>query len=131
MKNIKLEKALFGTDWWKGAKILSVPGDPTAESVPDNLSKEEQEKIIQGWKKIAVIQAEPSSTAFRIFYIYDGNVIFLKYPIETLNGKFGMRIGKEDAQFFAVDSNFQEPIQLTLIEVVSEDDPKYSELPLY
>jgi hypothetical protein len=133
MKNIKIEKNLSGPDWWKSTFAIKVQGDTSAAELPAGLSREEKEKIIQGWKTIAVLEVEPKNVPFFVGFKSNAYLAILKYPLETLDGKFGMRmrIGKEDVEFFAVDKNLEKEIALKLVETTTEDDNKYLELPLY
>ncbi len=130
MKNIKIERNFVGRAWWKGTKTVNISGIPEADSFSSDLPEEEKEKIIQSWKTIAVLETK-SSKPFQVGFIRGDEVWILKYPIKTMNGKFGMRIGKDNLKFFAIDSTFQDPIQLSPIEIVEEGDPRYSDLPLY
>ncbi|MEK7649995.1 MAG: hypothetical protein AAB367_03520 [Patescibacteria group bacterium] len=131
MKNTKLEKKLLGREWWKGSKVLSVAGVLGAPMFSSNMTDEEKEKIIQSWNTIAVIEANPKNIPFHIGFIREDDIWILKYPLETLDGKFGMRVGQNDLKLFGIHISVEEAIQLSLVEVVDEKDPRYSELPLY
>jgi len=130
MRNIKLEKNLIGKAWWKGSKAVEVSGVAEAQHFPASLPEDEKEKIIQSWNTIAIFETS-FPKPFQIAFFRENEVWILKFPIETLDGKFGMRIGKHDIKFFAIDSSFLEPVQLSLVEITNEDNPRYSDLPLY
>jgi hypothetical protein len=130
MKNIKLEKGLLGPDWWKRCIAVAVPGARDADPLPPDIPKEEKEKIIQGWKTVAVLQGD-ASKPFWVGFLAGDEVWILKYEVETLDGKFGMRIGGDEVRFFATDPALENSIQLSLVEIVQEDDSRYADLPLY
>jgi len=130
MKNIKIEKNLVGDAWWRGAAMIEIKGDPSAAAFPSNVSAEEKEKIIQSWKTVAVFKIT-KNIPFYIGFQSDNYIGFLKSLIETEDGKFGMRIGRDNVKFFAFDPKFENDLQLELSEITTEDNPSYLNLPLY
>ena len=131
MKNVKIEKQLTGPEWWKSTFAVEVKGDPNAADLPPGLSREEKKRVIQSWRTVAVLEIKPNGAPRYVGFISGTYLGVLKYPLETLDGKFGMRIGRGDVQFFAFDPNFENEIKLTLIEITKEGDPKYRDLLLY
>lgn len=130
MKNIKLEKGLIGKEWWKGANTVHVPGIAGMAPYSQELSDMENEAIMKGWPTVAVIEVKHGAP-FQVGFVSKGAMWILKCPIEALDGKFGMRIGDGDVDFFAVDFAAQEVVPLALVEIVRENDPRYANLPLY
>jgi hypothetical protein len=131
MRNVKIAKGLIGPKWWKNTVSVDIEGDPQAQQIPEGATQEEKEKIIQNWKKIAVLEVEPKNIPFYTGFISGNYIDFLKFPIETLDGKFGMRIGNGAVTFFAFDPDFEKELKIRLVETVQEDDSRYKELPLY
>lgn len=131
MRNIKIEKTLIGSDWWKSTSTVEAQGDPNAAVLPKGLNQEEKEKMIQSWKSIAILEVNPKNVPFYIGFKNGSYLAILKCPIETENGRFGMRIGRSDVEFFVIDKNLEKEIKLNLVEIATESDMKYQELPLY
>lgn len=131
MKNIKMEKRLVGPGWWRGTFAVEVQGDPNAAAIKAGLNQEEKEKVVQSWRTIAVLEVEPNNSRCYVGFISGTYIGVLKYPLETLDGRFGMRVGPGDVKFFAFDPNLESEIRLRLTEVTKEDDPRYQNLPLY
>ncbi len=130
MRNIKLEEGFIGADNWPTIGLAKVLPDANATHLPADATDEEKEQIMQSWTKVAVLKIHPI-TNFRVGYIIDDKAQFLKYPIHTLNGMFGMRVGARPIKFFVVAEDLNTSMQLEYIETTSEEDPKYSELPVY
>jgi hypothetical protein len=130
MKNLRLEEGLVGDDNWPNIGIVKVLPDPQAAHLPEDLSEQQREEIVQSWKTVAVLKVSPI-TNVRVGYIIDDTAKVLKYPIHTLNGMFGMRVGARPVKFFVVPEDFNTALSLELIEVTKEDNSKYSELPVY
>ena len=131
MKDVITSINLTGPRWWKDVLAVEIKGDPDAADLPADVSSEERGRIIHGWKIVAVFTLEPKDAPAYVGFISGTYIGVLKYPLETLDGKFGMRIGRSDVKFFAFDPNLENEIRLTLIEVTKEDDPRYPDLPLY
>ncbi len=130
MKNVKLEEGFVGAENWPKMGLVKVLPDPQAAHLPDDLSDEQREEIIQSWKTVAVLKISPI-TNFRVGYVIDEQAQFLRYPIHTLNGMFGMRVGARPIKFFVIPEDLASPMQLDYIETTKEDNPKYEELPVY
>ncbi len=130
MDNNELEKELRKKGLWKGTNVVFVAGVHSAKSFSPNAPKEEKEQAIQSWKTIAVLESK-SKNPFYICFMRGGEVWTLKFPITTRDRKFGMRIGKDDLRFFALDPVFESSIGLSFIEIIQEGDLKYSDLPIY
>ena len=130
MRNIKLEKNLIGKEWWKGANTVHISGIEGLKPYSSELSDMENEEIMRGWQTVAVLEVKRDAP-FQVGFFSKGAMWILKEPIATLDGKFGMRIGDGDVDFFAIDFIVQEAVQLTLLETVRENDLRYTDLPLY
>jgi hypothetical protein len=98
--------------------------------LPDGLSDQEREEIVQSWKTVAVLKVSPI-TNFRLGFMVDDKVQFLKYPIHTLNGMFGVRIGARPVKFLVFPEDLATAMSLEHIETTKDENPKYSELPVY
>ena len=129
MKNVKLEEGLIGAENWPKMGMVKVLPDAEAAHLPDDATEEQKEEIVQSWKTIAVLKVSPI-TNFRIAYVIDDQMQFLKHPIPTLNGMFGVRIGARPVKFFVIPEDLYTEMTLDLIEVTKEDNPKYEELPV-
>ena len=114
MKNVKLEEGFVGTDNWPTLGLVKVLPDPNAAHLPDDLSDEQKEEIIQSWKTVAVLKISPI-TNFRIGYIIDEVAMFLRYPIHTLNGMFGMRVGGRPVKFFVIPEDLVTRLQIAAL----------------
>ncbi|HYE22491.1 MAG TPA: hypothetical protein VD998_02785 [Verrucomicrobiae bacterium] len=130
MRNLKLEEGLVGADNWPSMGMVKVPPDPAAAHLPDGLSDEEKEEIIQGWKTVAVLKVAPI-TNFRVAFLVDDHMQFLKHPIQTLNGKFGVRVGARPVKFFVIPEDLNTEMSLEHIDTVKENNPNYEDLPVY
>lgn len=122
MRDMKAEKGLGGDSNWPHISFVSVPGVKGTGGV------------IGEWHTIAVLEAQPlhfDTGSFQIGFKNGHNAQRLRWFIETFDGKFGMRIGSEDVEFFAIPFLHDREILLRLVEVTTEDDPKYADLPLY
>lgn len=131
MRNVKFEKSLLGSEWWKGTFTVEIPGDPNAKKFSAGLNEAEREQIVQGWNTVAVLEAEPRDMPFQVGFTSGGYIGTLSSSIETLQGRFGMRVGPDAVGFFSFDPAFRRDVRLRLVEVTREDDPKYQLLPLY
>jgi hypothetical protein len=130
MRNLKLEEGLVGEDNWPHIGVVKILPDPAAAHLPEDITDEQKEEIIQSWKTVAVLKISPI-TNFRIGFMVEDNVQFLKYPIHTLNGMFGMRVGAKPIKFFVIPEDLGTSMSLEHIETTKEDNPKYEELPVY
>lgn len=130
MKNIKLEKNLVGSEWWKSTFAVPVEGDPNAAELPKGLAQEEKEKIIQSWTTVAVLEVKGSVSPL-LGFMSKNYVGMLKEPLQTDEGKFGVRIGREAVWFFILDKNLETEPSLKLLEITTIENPQYNELPLY
>ncbi len=130
MRNLKLEQNLVGHENWPHLPIVEVPAHPEAKPLPDSLSVEEKEAIIQSWSRVAVFEVSPS-IAFRVGFWMPQLCQFLKAPIEATKGQFGMRVGPGATSFFVIPEDLASEMTLKLVEVTDEDDPKYPDLPIY
>ncbi len=131
MKNIKIEKNLVGEEWWKDFPAVFIEGDARAAELPKDLSQAEKEAIIQSWKTVAILKASPSNIPFHVGFAVEGLVQFLKFPLETAEGMFGMRVGGGNVTFFVFPADLSASMKLELIEVTEEDDSRYENIPLY
>lgn len=130
MKNYKIEYNIGGDENWPDiARVLvkGIAGQNSASEIEDN---SEREEVIQSWKNVAVMKATSDKPMnFYIGFLKDKKCQYLKHEFTT-NLYFGMRVGPEDVNFFVLPTNFQDRISLELVEITTEDDPKYSELVL-
>ena len=131
MINYKMEHGLQDWSNWHEISSVHIDGDPNAQKfILENTAKNafENEKVIQSWKKAAVLKAtsqEPTS-----FYIgfYDMKMnLFLKHELKT-DLTFAMRIGPYPFRYYAIPTNLETQIKLELLEISTEDDPKYKDL---
>lgn len=129
MKNIKIEEQYVGHDFWPGISIVEVAGNPEAKPFPQGTT-EENETVIQTWQKVAVLKVAPE-VPFKVGYIHGDSFHYLKVPVETEDGMFGMRVGDDDAKFFVLSAALDQDLSLELVELANENDPKYQNLPLY
>ncbi|NIM46538.1 MAG: hypothetical protein GTN40_00035 [Candidatus Aenigmarchaeota archaeon] len=130
MRNIKIEKNWMGGKHWPNLAVVDVSGDPKATALPEGLSEEEKEKIIQSWRSIAVLKITPPVDV-RVGYIHDNSSRFLKHKIETLDGMFGMRMGPETLKFIVIPRDLKTELKLELVGIISENSERYKNLPLY
>lgn len=130
MRNIKIEKQFVGHEYWPNVAFVDVKGIPEAEEFPRDVSEEEEEKVIQGWKNIAVLKVTPD-VPFKFGYTVGEAFHYLKETIESEEGMFGVRVGNGDVRFFVLPVALDQDLSLELVEITSEDDLKYSDLSLY
>jgi hypothetical protein len=130
MRNLKLEEGLVGADNWPSIGIIKIMPDISAAHLPENISDQETEEIIQSWKTVAVLKVNPI-TNFRLGFMIDDQAQFLKYPIKTLNGMFGVRVGARAVKFLVIPEDLLTPMTLEHVETTKEDNPRYEELPVY
>lgn len=138
MRNAKLAENLIGPEHWLEVPTIVVPGDSNAQPLKSDLSLEEKESIIQSWPQVAVFQVRRewgSGWAYDSFQIEFSVGDFAQYltdPIQPAEGMFGMRVGPDETAFkIRPDQKHRKPVEFNLIEVVTVDDPKYKNLPLY
>jgi hypothetical protein len=130
MRNLKLEKNLTGNEKWPVLLSVFIKGIPGQADVSADNSEEENEKLIQSWKNVAVFRA----TAEKPVKFYAGfsnyaAVCYLEYEFET-DMDFAMRIGPTDNRYLVLPKDLNDEIKLELIEVTTEDDPKYKDIVL-
>lgn len=134
MRNMKIEHGLTGSKNWPHGAVILIPGDPTAQSIPANLSESDKEDIIQGWQRVAVLQVT-NATRVQFGFVVGSHFQILSVPVELNDSQFGVRIGPENSQMLLfpeiAESNSTQVLKAELIEVVDIDDPRYNDLPLY
>ncbi len=128
---VEIEKSLTGDAWWRNITMVETEGDPQAIELTPNLTSEDKMGIIQSWKTIAVLEVDDTSTPFYVGFECGIYIGFLNGAIETDDGKFGMRFGKNRINFFAFDPEFKKDINIKLCKITTEDDSRYPDLPLY
>ena len=129
MRDMKAELGLSGDDFWPRVPIVKVSGDSSAR--PMTLANEEA--TIKSWQSIAVLEASVIKNFIIGFRVGD-NMQFLRFSIKfTQAGRFGMRIGNEDVEFFIIPPLLLRPdnLYLELVTVTSIDDPNFAGLPVY
>ena len=128
MINYKLEHNLTGGKNWPRIKTVFIKGIPGEPDVSSEKSEEENEKIIQSWKNVAVIRATSENpTEIYLDYYNHDSIVYLKHEFKT-NLDYAMRIGTGDVNLFVFPKDLKTEVQVELIEQTTEDDPKYSNL---
>ena len=131
MIDIKTRNNWRGDTFWTKIGHVTVAGSGAA-AIAKDATQPEAEKIIQSWHKIAVLRARPSQGVM-VGYITRGmsHISYLNELIETEEELFGMRVGDDDVTFFLVPRDPKTDTQLELIEVVEQNNIRYTTLPLY
>ena len=128
MINYKIEHGLQSWDNWHEISSVHIDGDPNAQKfVLENTEEnaEKNEKIIQSWKNVAVLKATSQELATFNIGFYDMKMnLLLKHELKT-NLTFAMRIGPYPLRFYALPINLKNEVKLELLEITTEDDPKY------
>ncbi len=128
MRNFKLEKKLTGNAPWPELPSVFVKGIADERDVSADNTEEENEKIIQSWKNVAVMRASAGKpTKFFIGFANYAAVSYLEYELET-DMEFATRIGPTDNRFFVMPRSHGEGLKLELVEITTEDDEKYENL---
>jgi len=128
MKNYKIENNLVGDEKWPNIPFVAVKGISKERSASGIDDVVERENVIQSWKNIAVMKATSDKpTKFYIGFLKGDLCQYLKHEFTT-DMEFGMRISPEDTNFIAFPLNFEDKIQLELIDQTTENDPKYQDL---
>jgi hypothetical protein len=128
MRNYKIERNLGGDEYWPDISFISVKGVLEQKSASKINDSFEREKIIQTWDNVAVMKATSDKpTKFLIAFLKDNKSRYFKQEFTT-DMEFGMRIGPEDVNFMALPLNLEDKINLELIEITTEADPKYPDL---
>lgn len=120
MRDVKQEQGLGGNHNWPKLHFVSVQGDTGAQGIP-----------IEQWKTVAVLEVNPPDAEFQIAFKSGDFSQRLRFPVQTENGCFGMRIGPGDVDFFTIPTTQHDEVQLRLVELTDVNDPKYPNLPLY
>lgn len=123
-----MEKGLSGDEKWPNISFVSIRGIPNQKSVSEIKDDSEQEPIIQTWNNIAVMKATSEKPIkFYIGFLKNNRSQYLKHEFTT-DMEFGMRAGPEDVNFLVLPVNLEDKINLELIELTIETDPKYPDL---
>lgn len=86
------------------------------------------------WKTRAVLEIEPRNVPFFIGWKTERYTAaeFYSQPAVTLyGGKLSMGVGDQDVWFVARPVDGRTQLQLYVVELTTEDDPKYADLPSY
>ena len=128
MINYKLEHNLTGGKNWPRISTVFIKGIPSEPDISSEKSEEENEKIIQSWKNVAVIRATSENpTEIYLGYYNHDSIVYLKHEFTT-NLDYAMRIGTGDVNLFVFPKDLETEIKVEMIEQTTEDDPKYSNL---
>ena len=125
-----MEKNFIGNEAWPVIPSIFVKGIPGQADVSADNTAEENEKIIQSWKNVVVLKvASDKPVKFYLGFSNYAAVSYLKYEFET-DMEFAMRIGPTDNRYLAIPKNLDDEIKLELVEITTEDDPKYKDIVL-
>lgn len=80
---------------------------------------------------VAVLEVQPTDRQFHVGFKNGENAQRLSAPVETLNGKFGMRVGDGEVEFFVIPIDMNAEVRLRLVELTTDGDLRYENLPLY
>ena len=119
MRDAKAELGLGGDNNWPRLFFVPVNGVEGAGSE------------IGDWHSIAVLEVEPPDARFQVGFKNGRNAQRLRVPVDTESGRFGMRIGEGDVEFFALPLDPDAEVVLRLVVVTEEGDPLFAGLPVY
>lgn len=132
MQDVKQQLGLGGDHNWPHMPIVKIQGDPSARTWKTGA----QGGVIESWHTVAVLRVVSRyNERFKVGFKNGNNMQNLNHIIESKNGPFGMRIGDGDVEFFVIPddawSASPQKLSLEVIELTTEDDPAYADLPLY
>jgi hypothetical protein len=105
---------------WLPVSTVRVPGVPDAGD------------RVEDWQTVAVLEVQPpEGVGFLVAFKNGGNMQRNQTPVQMRNGRFGMRVGPEDVEFYALAIAPALQVEMRLVEVTTIDNPDYSDLPLY
>lgn len=130
MRDIKIQQNLAGDDNWPFMPFVKVKAISPAEKMPESATQIEGEMTVQTWQYVAVMEVSSDSEVYFGFKV-GNHAQFMNVPVETHEGKFGARVGDGDVSFFVIPRDLTSRPTLQLVEVVSIDDERYTDLPLY
>lgn len=106
--------------WVRDAQIY-VPGDSKVGT--DRSS----------WPTIAVLEVHPRGVAFRIGWRTEAFAAaeFYSDPVITWKARFGMSVGDQGVDFVVRPVDGRTPLTIELVELTTEGDARYVELPRY
>jgi len=131
MKDLKTQKGWAGDEYWPQLGVITVTGDDVAKAFPAGVSQPEGEAVVQSWTKVAVLKTDPNIPVYWGYMVGGVHAQFLNQPVETNQGRFGVRVGDGDVTFFVLPVDLKARPTLELVAVVDINDPQYAELPLY
>lgn len=130
MRNFKLERGLAAKSHWPHLGTVTIAGDDSAKVLPPGLSDEEKEEIVQSWQKVAVLKVT-TDILVRLMFAIGDHAEFLRDPIITRDGLFGVHVGPQETRFIVFPDDGDSQTRLELIRVTTQVDPDYPDLPLY
>lgn len=128
MRNVKIENGLDGPANWPVIPNVKVAGNPEAKAYTSD--PETEESVIRSWEQVAVLEVQPDEPC-TVGFRSGEHMQRLAHPIETQDGRFGMRIGKENVEFLVIAEDPTTHLELRVVEITDQNDPTYKNLPLY
>ena len=106
--------------WIKDAEV-HVEGDQTVQADRST------------WKTMAVLEVHPRNVPFLVGWRTEQFVAteFYSEPAETLDAKLAMEVGDQGVWFVARAIDGRTQLIIELVELTTQDDPKYENLPRY
>ena len=128
MINYKQKHNLIDVKNWPNLPTVFVKGVSDEPTVSSDNNDEENEKIIQSWKNVAVLRATSEQpTTFHFGFYNQAHIGYLRHDLKT-NLDFGVKIGPGDVNFFIFPIDLQTPIKLEMIKQTAKNDSKYTDL---
>jgi len=131
MIDYKQKYNLAGNNLWPHIASVYVKGIPNEPDINHNELSDENEKIIYSWKNVVVLKATSDHpTPFFVGFSHEKAMKYLDLELTT-DTSFALRIGVNDIRFFVIPkSNLSEKINLEVVEITTEDNPKYADVTL-
>jgi hypothetical protein len=113
---------------WGVIPTVFMLGDPGAR--PSSDDPEEHRQVVKSWRRVVIMEASPNILVRPGFRTITGQMHFHNTPIA---GRFGMRLGREDVEFFCVPVKNRDQVELQVKEVVDISNPRtdLDHIPLY
>ena len=127
MKEIRYRNGSSDGGNWPRILVVAVQGDSGAR-------RWNAAGASESWPSVVVLEVTPHSANFMVGFRNGSNMYMqlLQVPVLTVGGKFGIRIGKEDVELFVIPTVLAtRPRTLEVVEITTETNPFYADLPLY
>ena len=131
MIDIKTKENLATDEWWVKIGAVKVSGNTSAQAIPQGATQSQGEETVQTWQQVAVLDVGEHAPEFYVGFLVGEHTQFMRVPIKTQHGKFGMRIGDGEVVFYVLPIDLKIAMELTLVEVVDIHDDRYVDLPVY